>query len=212
MPWDDGRVKATHEDILNGPDLQEMMAQRYPLHRFNEPPPVNFEPGRVRYEPFFFKMYGATAKEVWARSTYIRWTPSQKKRRLRVSTVHDIHLKLKRIADALNRLPKRFHRYFETSAGTFNWRHVKRTQRQSMHSFAIAIDLGVKHAHYWDWTKPDKKTGRYVYRNRFPKEVVDIFEAEGFIWGGKWYHFDTMHFEYRPELLQPDCVDAPDAP
>ena len=43
--------------------------------------------------------------------------------------------------DALNRLPKRFHRYFETSAGTFNWRHVKRTQRQSMHSFAIAIDL-----------------------------------------------------------------------
>jgi hypothetical protein len=21
------------------------------------------------------------------------------------------------------------------------------------------------------------------------------------IWGGKWGHFDTMHFEYRPELL-----------
>jgi hypothetical protein len=23
----------------------------------------------------------------------------------------------------------------------------------------------------------------------------------GFIWGGYWYHYDTMHFEYRPELL-----------
>jgi D-alanyl-D-alanine carboxypeptidase len=23
----------------------------------------------------------------------------------------------------------------------------------------------------------------------------------GFIWGGKWYHYDTMHFEYRPELM-----------
>ena len=27
------------------------------------------------------------------------------------------------------------------------------------------------------------------------------FETHGFIWGGKWYHYDTMHFEYRPELL-----------
>jgi hypothetical protein len=34
-----------------------------------------------------------------------------------------------------------------------------------------------------------------------PEEIVAIFEKHGFIWGGKWYHFDTMHFEYRPELL-----------
>ncbi|NUM57423.1 MAG: M15 family metallopeptidase, partial [Bdellovibrionaceae bacterium] len=27
------------------------------------------------------------------------------------------------------------------------------------------------------------------------------FESEGFIWGGKWNHYDTMHFEYRPELF-----------
>jgi type I restriction enzyme R subunit len=24
---------------------------------------------------------------------------------------------------------------------------------------------------------------------------VQIFEKRGFIWGGKWYHYDTMHFE-----------------
>jgi hypothetical protein len=24
------------------------------------------------------------------------------------------------------------------------------------------------------------------------------FEAEGFIWGGKWAAFDLMHFEYGP--------------
>jgi len=34
-----------------------------------------------------------------------------------------------------------------------------------------------------------------------PQQIVDIFERHGFIWGGKWYHYDTMHFEYRPELL-----------
>jgi hypothetical protein len=32
-------------------------------------------------------------------------------------------------------------------------------------------------------------------------EIVAIFERHGFIWGGRWSHFDTMHFEYRPELL-----------
>jgi hypothetical protein len=43
--------------------------------------------------------------------------------------------------------------------------------------------------------------GKGGYRNRFPYEIVAIFERHGFIWGGKWGHFDTMHFEYRPELL-----------
>jgi hypothetical protein len=31
--------------------------------------------------------------------------------------------------------------------------------------------------------------------------VIRIFEEEGFIWGGKWAMYDTMHFEYHPELL-----------
>ena len=39
-------------------------------------------------------------------------------------------------------------------------------------------------------------------RNSYPQEIVDIFEKHGFIWGGKWSHFDLMHFEYRPELLR----------
>ena len=38
-------------------------------------------------------------------------------------------------------------------------------------------------------------------RNLIPHAVVEIFERHGFIWGGKWFHYDTMHFEYRPELL-----------
>lgn len=38
-------------------------------------------------------------------------------------------------------------------------------------------------------------------RNRMPAEIVAIFERHGFIRSGKWGHFDTMHFEYRQELL-----------
>ena len=42
---------------------------------------------------------------------------------------------------------------------------------------------------------------RAASANTLPAEVIDIFERHGFIWGGKWSHYDTMHFEYRPELL-----------
>src|SRR6185437_1620763 len=31
-----------------------------------------------------------------------------------------------------------------------------------------------------------------AYHNRMPKEIVATFEKHGFIWGGKWYHYDTM--------------------
>jgi hypothetical protein len=34
-----------------------------------------------------------------------------------------------------------------------------------------------------------------------PLPVVQAFERQGFVWGGKWLFFDTMHFEYRPEIL-----------
>nr|WP_297937988.1 M15 family metallopeptidase [uncultured Campylobacter sp.] len=33
-----------------------------------------------------------------------------------------------------------------------------------------------------------------------PEEIVRVFEKHGFIWGGRWVSFDTMHFEYRPEF------------
>jgi hypothetical protein len=39
-------------------------------------------------------------------------------------------------------------------------------------------------------------------RNNYPQEIVELFEKHGFIWGGKWSHFDLMHFEYRPEMLK----------
>ena len=56
---------------------------------------------------------------------------------------------------------------------------------------------------YWRWAggKSPIEGGVFPYRNEVPIEIVEIFEAHGFIWGGRWYHYDTMHFEYRPEIL-----------
>jgi hypothetical protein len=69
-----------------------------------------------------------------------------------------------------------------------------------MHAYGAAIDINAARADYWRW--PLVHVGPVNYRNHVPFEIVEIFEKHGFIWGGKWYHFDTMHFEYRPELLE----------
>jgi hypothetical protein len=63
----------------------------------------------------------------------------------------------------------------------------------------IAIDINAQWSDYWRWRRP--VGGKSPHRNRIPGEIVEIFEKYGFIWGGKWYHCDTMHFEYGPELL-----------
>ena len=71
-----------------------------------------------------------------------------------------------------------------------------------LNSNAVAIDIGGDYKTYWSWTKPGaKETDKVTYQNKMPHEIVEIFEKHGFIWGGRWYHYDTMHFEYRPEIL-----------
>jgi hypothetical protein len=45
------------------------------------------------------------------------------------------------------------------------------------------------------WTIP------YDRRWMMPSAVVAAFEHQGLVWGGKWLFFDTMHFEYRPEIF-----------
>ena len=52
---------------------------------------------------------------------------------------------------------------------------------------------------YWEWSKG--KDGKIAWTNRIPGAIGEIFERHGFIWGAKWYHFDSMHFEYRPEII-----------
>jgi hypothetical protein len=65
-----------------------------------------------------------------------------------------------------------------------------------MHGYGAAIDINVALSDYWLW---ERGAGP---RHQTPAEIVAAFERHGFIWGGKWSHYDTMHFEYRPELLE----------
>ena len=89
--------------------------------------------------------------------------------------------------------------------GTFVVRNIAGTTRRSAHSYGVSLDVNVALSHYWRWQRP---AAPLRWQNRIPQAIVDAFEAEGFIWGGRWYHYDTMHFEYRPELLDAACYPA----
>lgn len=88
------------------------------------------------------------------------------------------------------------------------WRLIAGTNRKSFHSLGIAVDILPKNlrgkAIYWSWTKdinPNWMLTPLADRWMPPQTVIDIFEDEGFIWGGKWGIWDNMHFEYHPELI-----------
>lgn len=99
----------------------------------------------------------------------------------------------------------RFLRRLRSISG-YVWRNIAGTDTLSLHSYGIAVDLipwRWDGETYWLWTEQKGLNWRdYPYEKRWqpPPKVVRAFEEEGFIWGGKWYLFDTMHFEYRPEF------------
>ena len=195
MPYDDG-IKKDYETMLDNPDLEDMMSMDYtPGSDWDSPPAKNFEPGRIRNEEFFAMMYGGSAKEVEGNLVAIKWMPKSTNSTVMITKVNGVDKKLKEVSDELDALPENLKKYVTTTAGTFNWRPIAGTNRMSMHSYGVAIDINTKYSDYWQWNKNTK------YVNRIPIEIVEIFEKHGFIWGGKWYHYDTMHFEYRPELL-----------
>jgi hypothetical protein len=200
MTIDDGLGLKTPAARLDAPDLRDMLIDPYPLGPA-PPPAVDSDPGRARNSAFFLAMYGDCLKGgVAANLVSVVWLPKKWGKTLRVTRINGVAARLAAVSAELDQLPARFDTYLFPPAGTYNCRPIAGTTRLSPHGLGIAIDIATKHTDYWRWSKPDSD-GRYPYRNRIPPEIVSIFEKHGFIWGGKWYHYDTMHFEYRPELL-----------
>ena len=82
--------------------------------------------------------------------------------------------------------------------GTYNYRVIAGTSQLSPHAFGIAIDLKSNPHDYWRWATKEQGQSRLA---SYPQNLVQAFEEQGFIWGGKWAHFDFLHFEYRPEIV-----------
>jgi hypothetical protein len=192
----DDHTKRTFQDKLDNPSIKDTLALRYPSFEEIKPPGLNYDPGRFRNEELLKKLYGKNEKEIRENLVEVQWLDGHK---ILFNSRQNASIQLKKVIQELKTLPKKYTKYITNIAGTYNYRYIKDTNRLSTHSFGIAIDINVKQSAYWKWDK------EYRYKNKIPKEIVDIFEKYGFIWGGRWYHYDTMHFEYRPELF--DSID-----
>ena len=195
MPVSD-RLNRTFDDKLKHATIADQLSLVYPKGRPARSPGPEDDPGRFRNVAFFNKMYGdCTAREVEKHLVDVVWLRNHDGTLLRVTSINGVAARLQSVSDELDKLPDNLRRYATPSAGTFNCRTVADTGVRSIHGWAVAIDVNTKYSDYWLWRKGAP------YRNRIPFEIVAVFEKHGFIWGGKWGHYDTMHFEYRPELL-----------
>jgi len=194
--YDDKRQKSPAEKLSNA-DLQDMLEQIYPLLPVRSVLEENYDPGRCRVYGLFSEVYGSSQKAVEAKLVNVNSGYSN----YRFNSSNKASESLKTAMKELIPLAKgnqAIRNCVFPSSGTYNYRLIAGTNQLSPHSYGIAIDLAVNNKDYWRWSSKadgDKRLSSY------PSEIVEVFERNNFIWGGKWGHFDIMHFEYRPEII-----------
>ncbi|MFY0614561.1 MAG: M15 family metallopeptidase [Hyphomicrobiaceae bacterium] len=193
---DDGRNKDYLTQLHNA-DIEDQLAQIYPIGKCTLGRKVAFDPGHIRSAAFLRLAYGANEYQVKRTTTLVDWFGTQ----VRFSTRHGAADALRRVRDDLRQLPAKYHNLLKKPARSMQWVNIADTDQLDVHAFAIAIDLNPQFRDYWRRFSRGKKLRTIRYRNRIPPAVVAIFERHGFIWGGKWYRYETTHFEYRPALI-----------
>jgi hypothetical protein len=176
--------------ILSAPEIGDIFAWRYPLEGGAIP---LGDPGRARPATFFARVYGdCRTGAVAPRLTNVAWTGGHQ---VRFTATAGAAAALGRVARELEALGPSYAKYLWPIAGTYNCRVIAGTNSLSMHAMGAAIDLNSAWGRYWRWS------ARPSARDSIPPAIIQAFEKHGFIWGGKWAHFDSFHFEYRPELI-----------
>ena len=159
--------------------------------------------------PFFFDLLYSADSKASLEKQLVKVTFLGKK-----STVH------KRIETPLQNVNDKIMELYKTdtdvknfvdglkSADAYYWRMIAGTNRKSFHSYGIALDIIPKRytgEAFWSWARDHNPKGWILTplkRRWLPaQKVIEVFESEGFIWGGKWAIWDNMHFEYHPEII-----------
>lgn len=199
LPTGSGATERGPAERLVSSSIVEQFAQAYPLVFDLEARKHPWQdPGRARNEALFRALYGENEAEI--RASLVRVSYPRGKASFFVSRSHCAAAQLQAALNEIAAMGAVMDIYFERIGGSFNWRLIAGTSRLSGHSFGMAVDLNTELGGYWRWSGaaegevPD-------YDNRFPEALVVVMERHGYIWGGKWHHFDGMHFEYRPELI-----------
>ena len=194
--YDDKKNKS-HEEILVNPDLQDMLKDPYPLTKNNEVMEKDFDPGRGRNYELLNEVYGSSRKGIESNLTSLKYGYPN----YQFNKNNNANKALEAVLQELIPLSKSrsdIASILYPASGTFNYRVISGTGRLSPHAYGIAIDLHSDKRDYWKWSSKEAGSKRI---SEYPKELVETFEKHNFVWGGKWNHFDTLHFEYRPEII-----------
>ncbi|MEX1663358.1 M15 family metallopeptidase [Thioclava sp. 15-R06ZXC-3] len=188
------------ENTLRDPTILEQFKYRYPLEFDLTQRAVPFvDPGRLRNAAFFEALYFQTEQAARESLVYVT-EPAMTQASFRVTRKRNVACQLAAALAALAASDQDYNALFADAGGSFNWRAIAGTTRLSTHSFGIAFDVNAEMGKYWLWTGA-KEDAVGHYDNVIPESLVTTMERFGFIWGGKWHHFDGMHFEFRPELI-----------
>lgn len=194
--YDDKKQKS-HEEKLANPDIQDMLEQDYPLGTITEIMDKNFDPGRARHYELLSEVYGSSKSAVEKNLIRLKYGYTN----YQFNSRNNANTALEEVLKELIPLAKTrgdIGSILYPASGTFNYRVISGTGRLSPHSYGIAIDLKSDKRDYWKWSS---KEGGKKRLGEYPKELVEAFEKNNFVWGGKWGHFDILHFEYRPEII-----------
>ncbi len=199
MPVDDGRHDKSLEEQLRHGSILDQLRLRYPAGAPLLPPPPD-DPGRVRNRAFFDKMYGDCKLGRWPR-TWCPWSGCR------------------RPGDTSSESPASTVSIGSWQRSRANWMNCRRRISDTFTRLAEPTRAGRSPIPGRQACTPgarrsistrgsritgcggDRRADVPAYVDRIPADIVAVFERHGFIWGGRWAHFDTMHFEYRPELL-----------
>ena len=194
--YDDKKPKS-FEEKLNNADLQDMMEQLYPLTDIKNLMDENYDPGRVRVYSLLKEVYGGTKEQIEKNLKSVSMGGKSHAFNKNNGAADALAAAMKEIAALAKQKPAIYPFVFPVN-GTYNYRVIAGTNQLSPHAFGTAIDLKRDDRDYWKWVPRSEGQKRL---NMYPREVVRIFENHGFVWGGKWGHFDILHYEYRPELI-----------
>jgi len=201
--YDDGREKS-FEQQLAGADIQDSLSIPYPPDMIRTVPEGNSDPGRVRCYALLGALYGSTRAAVEANLCSVRTGGGHYPFNRKNGAAAALEAAMGDLAGIIAVQPE-VGGYVYPISGTYNYRVIAGTSRLSPHAFGIAIDLRSKPGDYWRHAAREQAQRRI---ESYPEALVSAMESHGFIWGGKWAHFDFLHFEYRPELIIKSRADA----
>lgn len=194
----DDMKKKSHEEKLANPDLQDVLEQIYPLKHEGGLMDLNYDPGRGRNYELLNEVYGGCNEIITQNLTNVSGGGGNYRFNKNNKAAESLKKALKDIGSKDIKKSTSQGDYLFPINGTFNYRQISGTGRLSPHAYGIALDLNSNSKDYWKWAKREDGEKRM---KSYPKDIVEVFENNNFVWGGKWGHFDILHFEYRPEII-----------